>query len=104
MLLAASLADHWGPLGIAGDRWGPLGTAGDRWGPAGTGGDRRGPVRTLGMKTSTRPYRLASNFQSLCMVGYAPNVGVILLLGPSKSLKAEHQGRFTAIEVGVKLT
>ena len=84
MLLAASLTDHWGPLGIAGDRWGPVGT--------------------LGMKTLTRPYRLASNFQSLCMVGYAPNVGVSLLLGPSKCLKAEHQGRFTAIEVGVKLT
>ena len=35
---------------------------------------------------------------------YAPNVGVILPLGPSKSLKGEHQGRFTAFEVGVKLT
>ena len=96
MLLAASLADRWGPLGIAGNRWGPLGT---------TAGDRRGPVGTLGMKTfDTSVYRLASNFQSLCMVHHAPNVGVILLLGPSKSLKADHQGRFTAVEVGVKLT
>ena len=38
------------------------------------------------------------------MVHYAPNVGVILPLAPSESLKGEHQGRFTAFEVGVKLT
>ena len=47
---------------------------------------------------------MASTCEPVALVHYAPNVGVILPLGPSKSLKGEHQGRFTAFEVGVKLT